>query len=66
MVFRSVFILYVVTVVCFLVENIAVHFEYQKHLHFRNGRIYLSYLGGAKCQRLVIKSLKAKGLLFIL
>jgi L1 cell adhesion molecule like protein len=35
------FFLDVVTVLCFLVQNIAVHFEYQKHVHFRNGHIML-------------------------
>jgi hypothetical protein len=34
----------VVTVVCFLVQNIAVHFEYQKHVHFRNGHMLMGWV----------------------
>jgi hypothetical protein len=26
---------------CFLIQNIAVHFKYQKHIHFRNGQIVI-------------------------
>jgi hypothetical protein len=42
----------VVIFVCFLVQNIAVKFEYQRDVHFRSGHIVkgcvVSFWGGAK------------------
>jgi hypothetical protein len=63
--FRGVF-LDVVTVVCFLVKYVVVHFEYQKHVHFRNGLGFWVFWGGAKCDRLQAKCVKALGFVFIL
>jgi hypothetical protein len=40
LVFRGAF-LDVVTVVCFPVQNVAVQFEYQKQVHFRNWHIVI-------------------------
>jgi hypothetical protein len=62
--FRSVFILDVVTVVYFMVQNIAVQFEYQKHVQFRNGYIVngyvLSFYGRGKIyDKLSTKCVKA-------
>jgi hypothetical protein len=71
MLFRSVLILDIVTVVCFLVQNIVVYFEYQKHVHFRNGYIVIGdvlsfFFGEAKCDMLPAKCVKASGFVFIL
>jgi hypothetical protein len=40
-VIQRCFILDEVTVKCFVEQNIAVHFEFQKHIYFRNGYIVI-------------------------
>jgi hypothetical protein len=49
--------------VCFLVQNIAVNFVYQKHVHFRNGHIVLGFefLGRGQMSQGTSKKCKSIG-----